>query len=79
MIWAALGQAAESAAQALIASAKSAKEWQRQFGPRYLLAAGSITPSRIAQGGPTGNLWTIFRQDTEGSQFKGRADAQLHQ
>jgi hypothetical protein len=40
---------------------------------------GSVTPSRIAQGGPPGYPWTPFRQDTAGSGIRGRADAQLHQ
>ena len=32
---------------------------------------GSITPSRIAQGGPPGHPWTPFRQDAAGSRIRG--------
>ncbi len=68
-----LGQAAESAVQALVASAKRAKECQQHFGQQNVPAVFEVPrealrlPESRRGGSLTGNPWTTFRQDTVGS------------
>ncbi len=60
-----LKEVAARAVQALIVGAKNAKEQQGKpgSGKRCCVQSteGSITPSRIAHGGPPGYPWTPFR------------------